>query len=126
MQRRPRRTASSIAYSATSVLPAPVGALTSTSLPPRSAAPASTWNGLRAKPLHDVTRVAGAPARAIARSELAARGPRRARLGGDGESSLIARASARHARNVLHVLESGYSRRYLSNASRRTEVTTHP
>src|SRR5437773_1743505 len=50
MQRRPFATASSIAYSATSVLPAPVGALTRTLCPPRIASTAWTWNGLRWKP----------------------------------------------------------------------------
>jgi hypothetical protein len=47
MHRRPFLTASSIAYSATSVFPAPVGALTSTLCPPRIASTAWRWNGLR-------------------------------------------------------------------------------
>jgi hypothetical protein len=44
--RRPALTACSIAYSATNVLPAPVGAASSTLLPESIAAAASTWNGL--------------------------------------------------------------------------------
>ena len=50
MHRWPRATASSMAYSATSVLPAPVGAPTRTFLPSRMAWAARTWKSLRVKP----------------------------------------------------------------------------
>ena len=59
MQRFPERTATSMAYSATSVLPAPVGADTSTLRPSRMASTAWSWKRESWKPFQPTTRPSG-------------------------------------------------------------------